>query len=57
MSETTVGGRDFILSGAKGNQEGTKWRNTYEWMGSDGQGKTGDSAAGKWDNFLYGVID
>jgi hypothetical protein len=52
-----VGTRNFILSGAKGNQEGTKWRNTYEWMGSDGQGKVGDSNAGQWDNFLYGVVD
>jgi len=57
INEGLVGGRNFILSGAKGNQEGTKWRNTYEWMGSDGQGKVGDSAAGKWDAFLYGVID
>lgn len=57
ISESTVGGRNFILSGAKGNQEGVKWRNTYEWMGSDGQGKANDSVAGKWDNFLYGIVD
>jgi len=57
ITEGIVGGRNFILSGAKGNQEGIKWRNTYEWMGSDGQGKVQDGQAGKWDNYLYGAID
>lgn len=37
-------GTDFLLSAARGQQEGNKWRNTYEWMGS-GQGG--------WDQTIY----
>ena len=53
--ENKVGTRNFILSGAKGNQEGAKWRNTYEWMGSDGNRSLSstDPNAGKWDGYLY----
>jgi hypothetical protein len=37
-------GVDFLLSAARGQQEGNKWRNTYEWMGS---------APGGWDQTIY----
>jgi len=37
----------FILSAARGIQEGDKWRNTYEWMGA--------GPSGHWDQLIYGV--
>jgi hypothetical protein len=37
---------DFILSSARGTQEGDKWRNTYEWMGSQVNGEG-------WNTLLY----
>ena len=42
-----VGGSgNFILTGAHGQQEGEKWRNTYEWLGSGPNG---------WDAKIYGT--
>lgn len=41
----SAGPGNFILTGAHGQQEGEKWRNTYEWLGSGPNG---------WDAKLYG---
>jgi hypothetical protein len=43
-----AGPGNFILTGAHGQEEGKKWRNTYEWLGS---------AAGGWDIKIYGATD
>jgi hypothetical protein len=39
---------NFILTSARGTQEGDMWRNAYEWLGSavNGQG---------WDADIYGI--
>lgn len=45
-------GVDFILTAARGQQEGEKWRNTYEWMGSSSQSLNVDGNSG-WDPLVY----
>lgn len=47
-------GVNFILTAARGQQEGAKWRNTYEWMGSSSQSLNVNGNAG-WDPLLYGT--
>lgn len=46
LSLTVPSGVDFILTSARGTQEGDFWRNTYEWMGS--------SRGAGWDTEIYG---
>lgn len=43
----------FVLTAARGVQEGDKWRNSYEWLGSSST--SGPNAAGTqgWDTLVY----
>jgi hypothetical protein len=38
---------NFLLTAARGNQEGDYWRNTYEWTGCSPHAQSG------WDENLY----
>ena len=42
-------GVNFLLTAARGNQEGAYWRNTYEWTGCSPHAVEG------WDTELYGT--
>jgi len=43
---TPPAGVNFILSAARGNQEGELWRNSYEWLGSAANGQG-------WNPLIY----
>jgi len=45
-------GINFILTASRGQQEGDKWRNTYEWLASNINGRNFDGSIG-WDPLIY----
>jgi hypothetical protein len=48
-SGVTLASGNWLLSSVHGQQEGTMWRNTYEWMGSN------QAAAAGWNATIYGT--
>lgn len=50
---TIPDGVTFLLTAARGIQEGEKWRNSYEWLGSSStSGKNAENEQG-WDKIVY----
>lgn len=50
---TVPNGVNFLLTAARGTQEGDKWRNTYEWMSSSANSMNYSGTPG-WDDVIYG---
>jgi len=46
-------GVTFILTAARGIQEGDKWRNTYEWLGSSSTSGVNAAGTNGWDTLVY----